>query len=254
MRARDRHHRILAKLVASEHVDIETLPKALGVSRETIRRDVLELEAQGKLRRLHGGITRVDPNVESPFDVRLKVNATRKRGIALRAARLVQPGMLIAIDSGTTTLAFAAAIAGLPDVCVVTNSVEIARVLLAARREADVILLGGRVSGDVPGIFGELTLAQMRRFSPDLGVFSPVAVSGSEGATNFHLVEAEFAKVMVERSRRTVLLADHSKLGITSRVHVCDCAQIDTLVTDRSARKDHLAELRSGGIRDVIVD
>lgn len=254
MRARDRHHLILAKLAASEHVDIETLPKELGVSRETIRRDVLELEAQSKLRRLHGGIARVEPNAESPFEDRLRVNATHKRRIALRAARLVQPGMLIAIDSGTTTLAFAAAIAGLPDICVVTNSVEIARVLLAARREADVILLGGRVSGDVPGTFGELALSQMRRFSPDLGVFSPVGISGREGATNFHLVEAEFAAVMIERSRHTVLLADHSKLGVTSRVHVCDCTQIDTLVTDRAARKDDLRELSSGGIRDVITD
>lgn len=254
MRARDRHHLILAKLAASEHVDIETLPKELGVSRETVRRDVLELEAQSKLRRLHGGITRVDPNAESPFKDRLKVNATHKRRIALRAARLVQPGMLIAIDSGTTTLAFAAAIAGLPDVCVVTNSVEIARVLLAARREAEVILLGGRVSGDVPGTFGELTISQMRRFSPDLCVFSPVGISGREGATNFHLVEAEFARVMIERSRHTVLLADPSKLGITSRVHVCDCAQVGTLVTDRSARKSDLEKLKSGGIRDVIAD
>jgi DeoR/GlpR family transcriptional regulator of sugar metabolism len=254
MRARDRHHLILAKLAASEHVDIETLPKELGVSRETIRRDVLELEAQSKLRRLHGGITRIDPNVESPFEDRLRVNATHKRRIALRAARLVQPGMLIAIDSGTTTLAFAAAIAGLPDVCVVTNSVEIVRVLLAARREAEVVLLGGRVSGNVPGTFGELTLSQMRRFSPDLGVFSPVGISSREGATNFHLVEAEFARVMVERSRHTVLLADHSKLGVTSRVRVCDCAQVSTLVTDRLARKDDLLELKSGGIRDVIAD
>jgi DeoR/GlpR family transcriptional regulator of sugar metabolism len=254
MRARDRHHLILAKLAASEHVDIETLPKALGVSRETIRRDVLELEAQSKLRRLHGGIARIDARAESPFEDRLKVNATHKRRMALRAARLVQPGMLIAIDSGTTTLAFAAAIAGLPDVCVVTNSVEIARVLLAARREAEVILLGGRVSGDVPGTFGELTISQMRRFSPDLGVFSPVAISGSEGATNFHLVEAEFAKAMVERSRHTVVLADHSKLGVTSRVHVCDCRQIGTLVTDRLAPKDAVRELTSGGIRDVMVD
>lgn len=254
MRARDRHHLILAKLAASEHVDIETLPGVLGVSRETVRRDVLELEAQRKLRRLHGGITRVDARAESPFGDRLKVNASHKRRIALRAARLVQPGMLIAIDSGTTTLAFAAAIAGLPDVSVVTNSFEIARVLLAARREADVMLLGGRVSGDVPGTFGELTISQMRRFSPDLGVFSPVALSASEGATDFHLVEAEFARVLVERSRDTLLLADHSKLGITSRVHVCDCAAIGTLVTDRLARKDHLQALRSGGIRDLIVD
>ena len=254
MWASNREHLILAKLATNDRVDIESLSKEFGVSRETIRRDVIALEAQGKLRRLHGGIARPNSKAESPFEDRLKINAELKRRIALRAARLVQPGMMIAIDAGTTTLAFATAIANLPDIAVVTNSAEIARVMVTSRPGADIILLGGRVSGDVPGSFGEITIAQMCRFSPDLAVFSPVAISGASGATDYHLVEAEFARILVERSRQTMVLADQSKLGSTSRVHVCDCRRIDTLVTDRTARDEDVRDLKAGGVREVITD
>ena len=243
MWAKDRHHLIISKLAANEHIGIDALVEELQVSRETIRRDIITLEAEGKLRRLHGGVARVDASAEPPFEARLKVNAAAKRKIGLAAARLVEPGMLVAIDAGTTTLAFADAIVGIPDVSVVT-----------ARPHADVVLLGGRIGNHVPGTFGELTVAEIRRFSPDMGVFSPVALSAQQGATDFHLVEAEFANAMIACSKRTVVLADHTKLDEVSRVRICDCNQIDVLVTDKGASQKALKGLLSAGLGEAITD
>ncbi|MGY4309381.1 DeoR family fructose operon transcriptional repressor [Bradyrhizobium sp. USDA 4369] len=254
MWAKDRHHLIISKLAANEHIGIDALVEELQVSRETIRRDIITLEAEGKLRRLHGGVARVDASAEPPFEARLKVNAAAKRKIGLAAARLVEPGMLVAIDAGTTTLAFADAIVGIPDVSVVTNSFDIARTIVTARPHADVVLLGGRIGNHVPGTFGELTVAEIRRFSPDMGVFSPVALSAQQGATDFHLVEAEFANAMIACSKRTVVLADHTKLDEVSRVRICDCNQIDVLVTDKGASQKALKGLLSAGLGEAITD
>jgi len=249
---KDRHHLILSKLAATERLSIEMLMEDLQVSRETVRRDILELEAAGKLRRVHGGVERVGLPAEPPFEERKVVNAAAKRRIALAAARLVQPGMLVAIDAGTTTVAFANAIANIPNVCVVSNSNDVVRAILAARPDADVILIGGRVVPQVPGTHGAFAISQLRRFAPDLGIFSPVAIHPERGATDYHLVEAEFARAIVEASKRVVALADNTKIGAVSRVEICDCRDIDILVTDRGVEADRLTSIRSAGLAEII--
>lgn len=252
MWAKDRYHRIISLLAVNEHISTDRLIDELKVSRETIRRDIVDLEAAGKLRRVHGGVE-CALQAEPPFKARLKAHTEAKRRIGMAAVRLIEPGMMVAIDAGTTTLAFAAALASVPDVSVITNSFGVAQTIVAVRRDADVVLLGGRIGVDVPGSYGELTIEEMNRFSPDIAVFSPVAVSTSQGASNFHLPEAEFARTMIERSSHVVLLADYSKLGMTSRVQVCNCSQINVLVTDHRASKDQLNALKAAGLSDILI-
>ncbi len=253
MWAKDRHHRIVSLLATNEHLSLERLADETKVSRETLRRDIMQLESAGKLQRVHGGVVRPASTEEPPFASRLQARSDAKRRIGIAASRLIEPGMLCAVDAGSTTLAFATALASIPGVSIVTNSIDVAMAIRAENHGSDVILLGGRVGSDVPGTYGELTIAEMRRFTPKVAIFSPVGLNAQQGATDFHLAEAEFARAMIERAERVVVLADHSKLGQTSRIQVCGCAGIDLLVTDRKAGSGALADMRANGLRDVLL-
>lgn len=252
MWAKDRHHRIVSLLATREQVSLENLAAEFGVSRETLRRDIVQLEAEGRLKRVHGGFTRADGE-EPPFQSRVMAHAEAKRRIGAAAARLVEPGMLIAIDAGTTTLAFAESLVRIPRLKVVTNSLGVATTLRDGGGEADVILLGGHLGTDVPGTYGEIAIAQLQRFAPQIAFFSPVGLSAAKGAMNYDLAEAEVAKTLAENAKRVVVLADHSKLGHTSRVHICGCELIDTLVTDRSATQACTDELKAAGLGQLIL-
>lgn len=250
MWAKDRHHRILALLAACEQVSMENLAEEFGVSRETLRRDIVQLEAEGRLKRMHGGIMRVD-RTEPPFQSRMATHAEAKRRIGAAAARLVQPGMMIAVDAGSTTISFAEHLASIPKLLVVTNSLGVASTV-SRGSQANVILLGGQLGSDVPGTFGEIALAQLRRFRPELAFISPSALDATSGAMNFDHAEAEMARAMSECAERLVVLADSSKLGNKSRVQICGCDSIHTLVTNRKAKPADAEPLRTAGVRQLI--
>lgn len=253
MWAPDRHHSILALLSRRGQVSNDLLVQELQVSRETIRRDILELEASGQLKRVHGGVIAAEATPEAPFNVRIRSSAAEKLRIGVAAARLINPGMLCAIDTGTTTLAFAEALAAIPNVSVITNSLAVATTIRAAQREADIILLGGEMDADVPGTFGKQAVALMQQFVPDVAILSPVAISSEHGATSYALAEAEMARAMIDRATRVVILADHAKIGGMSRVRMCGCDEIDVLVTDRNAPGAEIEKLRRSGIDDVVL-
>jgi DeoR/GlpR family transcriptional regulator of sugar metabolism len=226
----ERRSRIVALLRDGARASTSAIAGELGVSRETVRRDLLTLEAEGLLQRVHGGAIAPRDAAEAPFDRRRRQRWREKLAIGRAAARLVETGMIVFVDAGTTTLAFAEALAGRRDLRVVTNSIGVAQ-----RLSDRAILLGGAVTTDVPATFGELTLGEIGRFMADLAFISPVAVHAEDGAMNYALHEAEVARAMIRRSRALVVLADRSKLDLRSRVTVCKPGEIDVLVTDGEA-------------------
>ncbi len=248
----DRENHILRLLAVAEgRLETERLAEMLKVSRETVRRDLLRLEAAGKVRRVHGGAMATDVVAELPFQMRRRLNAGAKQRIARAAARLVQPGASCFIDAGTTTAAFATALANIPLVTVITNSIDVATTVRQAQPTADVVLLGGKMAADLPGIHGELTISQISRFRPDVAFISPVGLHPKHGATSYFLPEAEVARAMIANAGRIVLLADRSKLGQVSRVEVCSCRAIDVLVCERGGHP-MLAQIKKNGIETVL--
>lgn len=251
MWAKDRHHRIVSLLASREQVSLENLAAEFGVSRETLRRDIVKLEAEGRLKRVHGGFMRAE-GAEALFQSRVSVNAEAKRRIGAAAARLVEPGMLIVVDAGSTTQAFAEFLTTVPGLKVVTNSLSVAMGLRERGSDAEVTLLGGRLGADTPGTYGEVAVGQLQRLVPQLAFVSPTALSAAKGAMNYDFAEAEVARVMADNAERLVVLADHSKLGHASRVQICGCDRIDTLITDRRAGQAALDELQAAGVAEVI--
>ena len=249
--------RIRSLLAKFTRISIERIAQDLDVSRETARRDVMQLEAQGELRRVHGGVVRNGPEPELPVSERARANPKEKRAIAKAALKLVHAGQTIFLDAGSTTTILAEEMASLSGLTVITNGLNAALKLGAADDARSprnhIILLGGRIDAGIHATFGDDTVNQIHRFRADLALLSPVGVSRTHGATSFEHHEAAVASAMAQQSEAVVILADYSKIGQSSRVSYVKTAGIATLVTDVRARGlPALAALQRAGVRVVL--
>jgi DeoR family transcriptional regulator, fructose operon transcriptional repressor len=247
----ERHQHILDLIATVGRIDADAVATQLQVSRETIRRDLMQLEKDGRVRRVHGGAVRLELPSEKPFMTRKRVQIEAKRRIGRTAAGLIQPGQSCFIDAGTTTAAFAQSLSRVPGIMVITNSMEVAANLRAGSASFDVVLLGGRLAVEVPATHGEMTIAEINRFRVDVAVLSPVGLHATGGVTYHEFGEAEVARVMMQNAAATMLLADHTKLGRISRATVCGCDELETLVTD--APEGQLDAYRAAGLKTLLV-
>lgn len=253
MWSKDRHLKIISLLEARHQVSTDLLAEEFEVSRETVRRDLLELESEGLVKRVHGGAVLPYPVPEEPFQIRMNRFLREKKAIAKCAANLIEPGQCLLVNAGTTTSVFARELARIPDIMVVTNSIDIATSIRHQDGDnVEVLLLGGRIVSDVPGTFGELTLSEISRFQADIAVLSPVALHFETGAADFALHEAEISRAMIAQSGKTMFLADHSKLGTTSRIQYCKPDQINVIVTDAGALKEQIDLFEKNGVGEII--
>lgn len=241
----ERRHRIATLLGAFRQVSTDRIAGDLGVSRETVRRDIVEMEELGLLKRVHGGAVALDAADEPPLDIRAQARRKEKRAIAGAAARLVTAGQTLFIDAGSTVSVLAEQLSTLSGLTVITNSFDVALKVDQAgsgeRRRNEIILLGGRLGEAVPATFGDKTVAEIFRHRADFAFLSPVGLHARYGAMSFDPREAEVARAMVDNAARTVILADSSKIGVASRVSFCSANRIDTLVSDWGA--DALPEM-----------
>lgn len=251
MLVKERHQRILSMLDSHRAVSANDLAQFLSVSRETVRRDLLDLENSGLANRVHGGAMLPNKSNEEPFDNR-KVNQQRaKHEIARKAVSLVPVGASIMVDAGTTTTAFGQALATLSGIMVVTNSIEIAQIIKLSESDIDLILIGGQMLSDVPATYGELTISELRRFNFDMAFISPVALHPEKGAFSFALQEAEVAQTMIAQTKENVILCDRTKLGKTNRVRFIESTEINHLVTDNLAKEHQLEPFIQSGIKVI---
>lgn len=232
----DRHDEIVKLVHRTGDVSVEELAERLGVSRETIRRDLANLDASGRLRKVHGGArTRTDPAdepaVEGPFALRLAENAEAKRRIAYRAAGLLAAGDAVFIDAGTTTLLLAEALVEAPPLVVVTNCWKIAAAVAAAP-EHKIFLIGGAYGADACETVGQFAVEQIRRFKAR-HAFLTIGAMDATSIMDFDAQEAEIAQAMIERVETVTVLADSSKFGKSGIFEVAPWSAIDRLVIEK---------------------
>jgi DeoR family fructose operon transcriptional repressor len=250
--------RIKALLDSFVRMSTDQLAQELDVSRETVRRDILQLEAQGTLRRVHGGVVATALQLEPPFVERQRIRAREKRAIAHAVLPLLTSGQTLLLDAGSTTGILADAIATVAGLTVITNSISIALKLTAAkpsrpRPGSEIILLGGQPHGEVQATYGVATVNDIARYHADVAILSPVGLSAAHGATSYEHHEVAVAQAMMRQAKRLVIIADHSKIGVTSRVTYAPATQIDTIVTNRNAANDReLRLLRKAGAQVVL--
>lgn len=238
----ERHQKIRAALTAFGKISIESIVEEFGVSRQTARRDLIEMEQSGALRRVRGGAVPIETE-DTEFSVRITQRLQEKRAICVAALKLIKSHQTIFMDAGSTTAIMAEVLAGptgLTDLTVITNSLEVAmRLAKASTRENDirVQILRGRVKDDPLEVWGGAAVADIQSYRADIALLSPFTIDAAYGAMYHHLHGAEIAEAMMRHSSQLAILADHSKIGLTSRACVCPVGEIDFLVVDGKARE-----------------
>ena len=248
----ERYQRIRALLSSLQQVSTDRIVGELGVSRETVRRDLLELEAMGELRRVHGGAVPVHSG--PPITGRVHTRVKDKRAIARAAAGLVTSGQTLFLDAGSTTSMLADELAKLSGLTLITNSFDVALKVGAAGSGAnELIMLGGSVGGPVCATAGDITIAEIHRYRADVALVSPGGVDAECGATSYDLRQPEVARAMPANAKQRILLADFSKIGLCSRVSYCEVNRIDHLITNTNAQKQPAFAALKAGVGTVLV-
>jgi len=229
---RHRHEVILRRLEREPRVRVSGLAQELAVSEETIRRDLDELEARGRLRRIHGGAVPFRPDQEQPLGERERIRPKEKAKIAQIAAGLVEDGMTVFVDTGSTPLAFARALVGKRDVQLVTNSLDIAQ-LLASEPGLRIKVTPGWLRSNDNALLGGDTVAFVRRFVFDIAVMGIAACDAQHGWMDYAEEESDLRRILYGQARRNVLICDESKFGRRASVRTFDLSTALTVVTNR---------------------
>lgn len=245
MLAPTRHDAILGALADRGTVSTADLADQLGVSVDTVRRDLLELENAGVLRRVHGGAVRPAPGKRRFVD-RAQEDTGGKAVVGAPAARLVASGQVVAIGGGTTALELAQRLPSELSATVVTTSPDVA-LALRDLDGVDVIVLGGRLDRTSQTLVGPETIAQINTLRPDALIVGACSIHHELGLTMRERDEAQVMRALAERARKVVVLATGEKLGTAAPYVVSE--RIDTLVSDAPAAQ--LAPYEQAGIEVV---
>lgn len=228
----ERRQFILETLQRDRKVYVSSLADELGVTQETIRRDLEKLEAGGHLQRSHGGAVLLAPgNEDISFINRASSNFALKQTIALKAARLVNDGASLMADSSTTVLALFNLLTQKKGLTVITNSIK----LLGdyAGKGMEFISTGGNFRMNSQCLVGGQAAKTLQNFNVDLAIFSCKGLDRHQGITESNEPEALIKYAMSKQAKDRVLLADHTKFDKAFFAKTLEFADIDYVVTDQ---------------------
>jgi DeoR family glycerol-3-phosphate regulon repressor len=230
---RERKEQILERARRQGYVAVEALASELGVTPQTIRRDINELCENNLLQRYHGGAGLPSSVENVAYTDRQVMNLAAKQRIARLVAAAIPNRSSLFINIGTTTEAVARALLDHAELRVVTNNLHVAG-LLSANPSFEVIITGGVVRARDRGIVGEAALDVIRQFRVDFGIIGISGIDLDGALLDFDYREVRVAQAIIENSRQVLLVADHSKFGRNAMVRLGDISQIDALFTDQA--------------------
>ena len=252
LRKSERRRQILLELTLRPHVRISELADRFNVSTETVRRDFDALADDGLVSRAHGGASAHGPGHYPGLDERANARTAERERIGRRAAMLVGEGETVMVDSGSTTIQFARALALAGTPCtVITNSIPVAMTLGQGAQE--VLMCPGEYLPAESAVVGTDTLEYLGRFKVDrcmIGASGLTEEGPSEAVRGFAAVK----RMMLGRATRRHLLIDAQKYGQTGLTRVGGLGDLDTIVVDRAPDAGLGAALAAGGVEILLAD
>ena len=239
---------MLRRLTTHGEVAFTVLAEEFGVSEMTIRRDLEMLEADGLARRVRGGaISVVSRSYEPPITVRASTASAAKTAIGAVAAGLVNDGETIIIDVGTTTLELAKALHGRRGLTVVTASLPIAAEL-GIDPDIRVLMTGGQVRTGELSLTGGMAEDAFASMNCDLAFIGVAGICATPGLTEYNPDDARVKRAAMSAARRTIVLADSSKLGRVAFSTVAPLSSVDVLVTDAPPDNPKVLDIAAAGV------
>jgi DeoR/GlpR family transcriptional regulator of sugar metabolism len=248
MKPRDRQAKIAAIIGQEGQASVDALALRFDVSAETVRRDLTQLAESGLVQKVHGGAKRPRLHAEASFLERMSEDADAKQEIGRKLRALVEPGDTVFIDTGSTTLICAAAVADIGGLTVVTNSAEIARTMAQGAADNAIYLLGGRYGADNSETLGPIAIEQIATFQADSAILTVAAVDADAGIMDADIEEAQVARAMIANAQQVIIVANATKLGRRAAFRVCDLGSVDVLVSDQPPSIELATALVSAGV------
>ncbi|MFC7292749.1 DeoR/GlpR family DNA-binding transcription regulator [Hirschia litorea] len=236
----DRQNSILQLVEAQGFVATERLVEALGVTPQTIRRDINQLCDLNLLQRFHGGAGRSATSENQPYSARREAASVGKERIARMVAKAIPDGASLFLNIGTTTEAVAEALLTKKSLTIVTNNLNVASTL--ARNESfEISIAGGLLRTKDSGIVGHSATEFMNRFRLDYGIIGVSGIETDGSLLDFDERETQTARAIIKNSSQTFLVADHTKFGRRAMIRFADLSEIDTVFTDEQPSSEFIS-------------
>ena len=241
-----RRKHILETLRQTGAIIAKDMSEELGVSEDTIRRDLRELAAEGLLQRVHGGALPSSPAVGN-FAFRLNVATDEKKAIGRAAAAMVRPGQVVILDGGTTAVQIARHFPPELHATVVTHSPTIA-VELVEHPNVEVILIGGKLFKHSVVAVGAPAIENIGRIRADTYFMGVTGIHAKAGLSTGDLEESHMKRALMASAAETHVLASAEKIGAASPYVICPLTDIDGIVAEAGIPKKTLADYRKLGL------
>src|SRR5258708_13388054 len=237
----ERRRLILERVAERQSIEAQTLADELAVSVMRTRRHIKRLVQDWFSPQAYGGATaHLTKSVELGFNSRALQFSAQKRRIGARAAQVIEPGQTLFLGEGTTTSQFAQFLPPHPNLLVITTSLSHASLLCS--RNIQVVVVGGKLHADELTMTGPIAEPTLNPFYADICVLGAAGVDTALGVTELEYEAASIHRLMIERSRQVMLLADHSKLGFRAAAVVAPASMVYCLITYDESPEDIMTQ------------
>lgn len=249
----ERKDLILNMLNLEGKVRTVDLVDKLKVSSETIRRYLEELEAENKLKRVYGGAVKINLAREEPAHFKREITrAEEKRRIGRAAASLVEDNDVIFVDDGTTTQQMIHYLLGKKNITVLTVSVPVLYLLIDYQNKdlfsGEIYFIGGKVNSKHSRVSGAIAEKMIETFYADKAFISIDGIMMGQGITGFDAERGQLARKLIEHSKQSIVLSDHSKFGEVQFYKIADLKEIDLIISDFPVPKEWEPYLAEKGV------
>jgi DeoR/GlpR family transcriptional regulator of sugar metabolism len=245
----ERRDLLLERLRVDGRIVAKDLAVELGLSEDTLRRDLRDLTAAGLCQRVYGGALPASPALVD-YGRRAEVEPESKQRVAASAVGLIEPGTTVILDGGTTTLAVARALPRTLACTVITHSPTVA-VALLDHPGAEVLLLGGRLFKHSAVTCGAQAIEAALNVTADLFLLGVTGVHPTAGLTTGDAEEAAMKRTLAGRAAETYVLASAEKVGAASAYRVLPQAEVAGIVTDAAPSDPTVRKLTRTGVRII---
>ncbi|SDW43983.1 DeoR/GlpR family DNA-binding transcription regulator [Paenibacillus sp. CF384] len=248
----ERKKRVLELLVIQGKVQVNELAQKFEVTTETIRRDLDDLEKDGKLKKVYGGAVKVQADFEPAYHEREVIHAEEKRKIGMLAANLIQNDDVIVIDEGSTAMQILHHLADKRNLTILVCSIPTLILLVDYQKrglfDGRMIFIGGEVNSKHMRVSGPIAEKVMEDFYVHKSFLSVDGVSLENGITSYDFERALFTRKLIRCSETSIVVADSSKIGKRTVAKIADLTDIHCIVSDNEPPAGWKGSLEEMGV------
>ena len=230
---------------------LDDLCQHFDVSKNTIRRDVNELEARNIIKKVYGGVILNHEETAIPLPQRQSSMRDEKLAMAAKAADFVRDGDIIILDAGSSTVHIVEHLQQKQHVTIITNSVPVVNAALPYDN-LHVIITGGDLLRSTNSLVGPEGVEMLRKFNANTVFLAATSLSIEKGLTNSLTVETEIKKTMMQVSEQAILLVDHTKFDSVSLVKFAELNEVDVIITGQTPPQNYLDYCNKYGKRIIV--